>query len=211
MLIRLATRPTAGLYPENLPVKLENDYDFKEYSMADNIRAGLLTYILTDFRKRIDHAIAWLNEEWYNERLSSSDPTHHTNYNKWALRVLDGLLPYLDAKDKQLLRFLSEIPELNADMLVRVKKLAQDPERVPLAVMSLQYLTMFRPPVKEICLDAVEDMWRSNPVAKAKAAAILTKHRPSVLPPPEPPATPATPVKAEAAAPPSALEQKATA
>lgn len=48
------------------------------------------------------------------------------------------MVPYLDAKDKVLIRFLSEIPAINADILERVKKLARDPERVGLAVNAIQ-------------------------------------------------------------------------
>lgn len=60
------------------------------------------------------------------------------NYEEWVLKVLDGMVPYLDAKDKVLIRFLSEIPAINADILERVKKLARDPERVGLAVNAIQ-------------------------------------------------------------------------
>ena len=56
------------------------------------------------------------------------------------LKVLDGIVPYLDAKDKHLIRFLSEIPEVNAKVLGRVKGLARDPERVQLAVNSILYV-----------------------------------------------------------------------
>jgi symplekin len=56
------------------------------------------------------------------------------------LRVLDGIIPYLDAKDKLLIRFLSEIPEVNEKVLERVKGLARDPERVQLAVNSLLFV-----------------------------------------------------------------------
>ena len=59
------------------------------------------------------------------------------NYETWVLKVLDGIVPYVDAKDKLFIRFLSEIPAINADILERIKKLAQDPERVGLAVNSI--------------------------------------------------------------------------
>lgn len=59
------------------------------------------------------------------------------------MKVLDVILPYLDAKDKLLIRFLSEIPAIDEAILVRVKGLARDPERVTLAVNALQYVIMF--------------------------------------------------------------------
>jgi symplekin len=42
-----------------------------------------------------------------------------------------------------------------------VKGLCRDPAMVNLALTSLLYLVMMRPPVREIALDAVEDVWRT--------------------------------------------------
>lgn len=40
---------------------------------------------------------------------------------------------------------------------------------------------MFKPPVKESGLDALEDMWRNYSDAKVAAAKVLAKFRPNVL------------------------------
>lgn len=40
---------------------------------------------------------------------------------------------------------------------------------------------MFKPPVRELGLDALEDMWRNYSDAKNAAAKVLTKWRPHVL------------------------------
>ena len=82
-------------------------------------------------------------------------------YDLWVIKVLDGMLPYLDAKDKVFTRFLSEIPQVDAAVLERVKGLARDPERVPLAVKTLHYLVLLRPPVRELALDALQDLWEN--------------------------------------------------
>lgn len=140
VITRLATRASAGL--DGGLVKTE-DKDIARkgsFSISNAIRDALYLYVLEDFRRRIDVAISWLSEEWYNDRLQSEasdvEPTVH--YEKWALKVLDGILPYLDAKDKVLIRFLSEVPELVPCMLDRVKGLARDPERIILAVNAIQ-------------------------------------------------------------------------
>jgi symplekin len=156
---RLATRAAAGLEDPSDAVKQEADTPSR-LSVGNNIRESLYIYVLEDFRKRIDIAVAWLCEEWYNDRIQTKfgkDPV--LNYDKWTLKVLNGIVPYLDARDKVLTRFLSEIPALSAEVLERVKGLCRDPSMVNLALTSLLYLVMMRPPVRELALDAVEDVW----------------------------------------------------
>jgi len=99
-------------------------------------------YIIEDFRRRIGVAIAWLNEEWYSDRVvqqASPDAAYiPEHYEKWMLKVLDGIMPFIESNDRNLLiRFLSEVPAVNEDVLKRVVRLAKDPERVQLVVMAL--------------------------------------------------------------------------
>ena len=192
IITRLATRAAAGL-EEQEPVKVEHPNT--PISLNNTIRDSLYLYVLEDFRKRIDIAVAWLCEEWYNDKIqtkSGDDAVLH--YEKWVIKVLDGIVPYLDARDKVLTRFLSEIPGLSTDVLARVKSLCRDPAMVNLALTSLLYLVMMRPPVREIALDAVEDVWNTCKLfavslhsallietdddAKPMAAKYLTKWRP---------------------------------
>lgn len=107
---------------------------------SDSIRDRLFEHIMENFRTRIHVAISWLNEEWYNDRirLANNDSRHEAKYDHCVLRILDGIMPFLDAKDKLLIRFLSEIPAVNEGILLRVKNLADDPERVDLCLKALQ-------------------------------------------------------------------------
>ncbi len=136
--------------------------DGKDASAAEqhDIRERLLRHVLEDFRKRIDVAVLWLCEEWYNDKMQRRPeddvPLH---YEKWTMRLLDGFLPYLHPQDKVLTRFLGELPELNAAMMTRVKNLCKDPSMVPLALTSLLYLVVMRPPAKDLALDTVQDIW----------------------------------------------------
>lgn len=149
---RLATRASAGLHDvhgEDEDSKAVAKRQGGPSNLNDGIRDTLARYIREDFRPRIPIAIAWLSEEWFNDRMqvqaagqqarndSSTQPRR--NYEVWLLRVLDGIVPFLDAKDKLLTRFLGEIPEVNESVLERVKALARDPERVQLAVTTLLY------------------------------------------------------------------------
>ena len=119
-------------------------------SLGDGIRETLWKYVVEDFRHRIDVAISWLNEEWYNDRMQSkaaqeapatngdgATPVIKANYEKWTLKLLDAIVPFLDANDKVLVRFLGEIPEISQNLLDRVKNLARDPDRVSLAVKAI--------------------------------------------------------------------------
>lgn len=177
ILTRLATRASAGLEEPAGPVKVESDAEAR--SLSNTIRESLYLYILEDFRKRIDIAVAWLCEEWYNDKVQmklGEEAVLH--YEKWVLKLLDGIVPYLDAKDKVLTRFLSEIPGLSQDVLTRVKGLCRDPAMVNLALTSLLYLVMMRPPVREITLDAVEDIWNTcGSSLPSRATPYTNRHR----------------------------------
>ena len=130
-------------------------------------------------------AISWLCEEWYNEKVhakSNGKIQTSSNYEIWTNRVLEGFSPYLDAKDeKYLIRFLSEIPELQQGIFDLVKRIANDPDRGGLAVKSLWYLAMFKPPAKEQALDAIADLYRNYQGASVHAEKALRKFRPGCL------------------------------
>lgn len=158
ILTRLATRSTAGL--EETVVKGEDSDSPKRSSLGSNTREVLYNYIMEDFRRNTDVAVSWLCEEWYNDKMQAqSRGDCPNNYEKTALKLINGFLPYLHPQDKVLTRFLSEIPELNRAMLSRVKDMCRDPSVTQLALTSLLYLAMMRPPVKEMALDAVQDIW----------------------------------------------------
>ncbi|KAH7023149.1 hypothetical protein EDB80DRAFT_558563 [Ilyonectria destructans] len=179
ILARLATRSSAGL--EDISVKGEDDPSVSQ-SLSNNIRDVLYSYVMEDFRRHIDVAVSWLCEEWYNDKLQQkSEGDRPLHYEKCCLRLIDGFLPYLHPQDKVLTRFLSEIPELNKTILSRVKHMCRDPSVVQLALTSLLYQVMMRPPVKEIALDTVQDIWTDFEDARPMAAKYLSKYRPGFI------------------------------
>ena len=176
-----------------------------ERTFADGIRETLWRYVIDDFRHRIDVAIAWLNEEWYNDKITTrwaaaqasqeivngaAPATGAANYEKWTLRLLDAIIPYLDAGDKLLVRFLGEIPEVDTAIVGRVQAMARDPDRISLTVKALYYLVAFKPPAKTLAIDALESIWRNYAGAKAFVRPYLAKVRPAVLEEEAPPPTP---------------------
>ncbi|CAK7273024.1 hypothetical protein SEPCBS57363_005444 [Sporothrix epigloea] len=163
--------------------------------LNDKIRELLFRYVLEDFRKRIDVAVAWLCEEWYNDRLQkqykasrngSAAGTDETNagghYGEWVVKVLDGFLPYLHAQDNKVLtRFLSEVPALSEALLQRVKGLCRDPALVPVALTSLLYQLMMRPPARALTLDTLQEIWTEYEDARPMATKYLDKWRPGFV------------------------------
>ncbi|KAI9934442.1 hypothetical protein ASPWEDRAFT_43856 [Aspergillus wentii DTO 134E9] len=192
LLTRLATRAPAGLEVED-GQKAEQGAR-KKPTISDSIRETLYRYILEDFRSRVNIGITWLNEEWYNDRIQmkftasqrdpeSEDVSVPLHYDRWALRLLDGFLPYLDSRDTKIfVRFLSEIPEVTIPITQRIASLAKDPERVNLCVQSLLYLIMFRPPAREMCLNTLEDVYQTYEEARPAASKVLAKWRPQNQP-----------------------------
>ena len=185
MVTRLATRAPAGL--SDSPIKAEDSALVPStLNLGNSMRESLYAYVLEDFRKRIEVAVSWLSEEWYNDKVhrqvatdnSAAAPLH---YDKWALRLLDGFLPYLHAQDKVLTRFLSEIPDISTAILSRVKTLCRDPGMVTLALTSLLYLIMMRPPVRNLALDTMQEIWDEYEEARPAATRHLTKWRPAFL------------------------------
>lgn len=80
-----------------------------------------------------------------------------------------------------LIRLVSEIPSLPAELFTKLRKIADDPERVMLVVQALLYLVMFRPPVRELALDALETLWRENEDARKPSEKHLARWRPEVV------------------------------
>lgn len=194
LITRLATRSQFELQDDDgSTVKQENgDRSLAKkgsnFSLSTGIREALLNYVMENFRARITVAISWLNEEWYCDRIQqkqndSNDSTETTpTYTSYTLRLLDSLIPYLDTKDNRvLIRLVSEIPSLPAELFPKLQKIADDPERVNLVVQALLYLVMFRPPVREMALDALEALWRENEDARKPAERHLAKWRPEVV------------------------------
>ncbi|CAL3966337.1 unnamed protein product [Diplocarpon coronariae] len=180
ILTRIATRAPAGL-EELDALKAESEYSSSS-SLGNNIREFLCVYILEDFRKRIDIALAWLCEEWYNDKMQvKTDPNTILHYGKWVVQVLDGMIPYLDGQDRGLvIKFLSDIPGLSVDVLDRVKKLCRDPATVNMALQSLLFLVAYRPPVRELVLNAVEDVWETYEDARPIVVKLFSKWRPAL-------------------------------
>lgn len=163
MTIRLASRGLGkdGLeedgVPENPQTALARQAGDRE-AAAHSARDLIYAHVMEDFRGRMDLCTAWLTEEWYNQQTWSSNscPSDGSRYETLTMRVLEGIFPFIESKDRLLMRFLSDLPDLTERMIAKLKVLCLDPDRSALGYTTLQYLIMLRPPVREMCLDVVE-------------------------------------------------------
>lgn len=173
LLTRLATRG------------LNNETTQDNSELSDLIRTSIYNYFLDNIHDRIEIIIEWLNEEWFSEFNSIEDEKINDDsyeiqtpiYLKWAMKVLDSMIPFLEANDRKLfIRLLSDLPYLNSELVSRVTSLCIDPQRSVLGFQSLQFLIMFRPPVKRACLDILKDLYENNEDLKEKSLQLLKKY-----------------------------------
>ena len=200
ILTRLITRPTFDLVDKDdddlVKIKEENADRMlvkktQAIALPSRIRQAFHKFIMDDWRRRIDVAIAWLNEEWYAEKVrarmrsvcAATPEEEVPTYFHHAIKLLDSMVAYIDIKDaRYLIRFLSEIPALSPTLLARIKTIALDPERVNVAVQALMYLCLLRLPAREMALDVAESMWKENEDARAAVEkSVLKKWRPQAL------------------------------
>lgn len=178
---RLATRYQIGLQAQaEAMIKYEQSNNLK---LDDYIRELLYSSVMEDFRLRMPLAISWLCEEWMNDQIASRmsvNPVLH--YEQWALRILDGIIPYLDSKDKVLTRFVGEIPHITEGMISRIMELCRNPEMISLSIMTLFYVASMKPPAREAAMDAMQDVYSTCKLYSYLSShhthkQVLTEHR----------------------------------
>lgn len=196
-LVRLATRVPIGLEVEDEKINAMG------YNYADAIRERLLQYVMQGWKTRIDVAITWLTDEWMTDTVVAQEKAKEKakcadeakengakremglpNYTRWLHKLVDELSAFIGAElpeVKILIRLLSEIPHVSREVIEKVKRLAEDPERIGLVVPALRYLVLYRVPVREMCLDAMESMYREFDGARQLVRKDLARWRPQVL------------------------------
>ncbi|CCD26366.1 RNA-processing protein PTA1 NDAI_0H01920 [Naumovozyma dairenensis CBS 421] len=141
---------------------------------GDIIRDNLYEYMLQDFDNKVGLMVEWLNEEWYFESISKS--FEFATYNKWSLRLLDGLIPFLENNHRRLfIRLMSELPKLTMDHINKMRQICMDPARNSLGFQTLKFLVMFRPPVKGIIKEFLESILKEDATLEKQCNSILSK------------------------------------
>ena len=131
--------------------------------LSNILRERLFEYIMINFRDHMDLATSWLTEEWYNDQLF---PGPAGVYEKWAGRILDNILPFIEAKDAKdrriFLRFWGDLPLVTENHVNKLKILCLDPERQELGFATIKYLLLLRPPAREACIELCVDLYRNR-------------------------------------------------
>jgi len=141
VLSRLGTRALSGINDVDVDELQEENIHVSKLSTS--MREKIYAYIMADFRGRMDTAVGWLNEEWYNDKVmgkafEGNGIPYEAQYVKWMTKVMDGIVPYLEATDRIFLRFLSDLPEIPTQLLQNLRMLCLDPERSSLGFLALQ-------------------------------------------------------------------------
>lgn len=207
-MIRVAARAPAGLDKlVELRARSETDEDGSETPdegeiddqqinlrvspVATRIRDSIFKYILDDWHARLPLAVTWLTEEWYADRIAAvglsngttattKDDVSTPNYDLWVQRLLEYILPRIDATDhKHLVRTASELPSISRSMLRQMKVLFRDPATLKIGNMAFQYLYLMRPPTRDLVVDTMQEIWEEgDEEQKMTAAKALAKWRP---------------------------------
>jgi symplekin len=104
---------------------------------------------------RSKFASIWLNEEWYNEKISHSTAKQYTS-NLEA--ILTTYLPKIDGRDKSLAAFLTSLPEIPVFITAMLEGLCVDPDRSIVGFLALRDLVETRPPVRQAALNVLLEL-----------------------------------------------------
>lgn len=127
----------------------------------------LYAQLVPDFRIQLEPLVLWLSEEYYADSKE--------NYFNLVSRVVDEIIPRLELADsKTFIRLLSELPELNREIIFKIRSSCVDPERSVVGARTLKFLIMFKPPCREDCLDLVEELVKDG---VESVRGILSKYR----------------------------------
>ncbi|EGV64530.1 hypothetical protein CANTEDRAFT_120101 [Yamadazyma tenuis ATCC 10573] len=144
----------------------------KELKLKNEIK----TKILQDYEAgKVEDLDGEINKQFATLKENIDTP----QYSKWSAKVLDSIIPFLESKDRKIfIRLLSDLPLLTDELVGRIKSLCLDPVRIKLGFLSLQYLIMYRPPVKQACLNILQDLSESDQDdLKEEATKLLTKYK----------------------------------
>ncbi|RCK65714.1 Pre-tRNA-processing protein PTA1 [Candida viswanathii] len=188
LLTRLASRGMRIRHYDN-PDGTNSPDEIHKQEMADMIREEILKYCSASVNSRIDIIIEWLSEEWYSERVFQQDefikqgknPDKETIttpiYDKWSAKVFDAIINYIEPQAAKLfIRLVSDLPDLNDNVIGKIKSLCFDPVKSNIGFLALQFLLTYRPPVKESCIRVLKELAESDQEdTKAEAKKKLAK------------------------------------
>ncbi|WVQ92978.1 hypothetical protein IAU59_000040 [Kwoniella sp. CBS 9459] len=140
---------------------------------AETKRKTIADFVAADFVNRSKFASVWLNEEWYNSRIGA---VPSDSYSTNLLSILKAYLPKIDAKDRSLSSFLSNLPEIPPSVIAMLEDLCQDTDRNLVGFLALRDIVESRPPARKEALDALLGLC-THPERKIRVPGIITTVR----------------------------------
>ncbi|GAA5990965.1 hypothetical protein JCM10908_000101 [Rhodotorula pacifica] len=119
----------------------------------EGLRRQLLTFVTANLQTRMELARLWLNEEWFASRRSGHQEDRP--YDRLLRRFLEHISQVSSDKDKQLLQFLMDLPEIPRDEIYRLEAMATNIDQMQLGFSTLRELVVMRPSVRFAALDVL--------------------------------------------------------
>ncbi|KAI9100992.1 hypothetical protein DFS34DRAFT_450715 [Phlyctochytrium arcticum] len=144
-----------------------------------NTKRYIAELLSQDFKERIEAIVTWLHHVWLEEHKEDSitgDSSSDQGYTYWVIHFLEVAKRSLDPKDKTFAKFLIEIPEVNSEVIDRIKSFCEDPEWMQLGLFTIQGMMNHRPAVRSICFDLLLE-YTSHPAKLTRSTAIVMSKR----------------------------------
>ena len=129
----------------------------------------LVSFILDNFKDRMDLAILWLHEEYFKRSWMPDTADERDTYAHWFQSVLFGLQKprndqgeyALDHKDRAFTRFLMDSPDIDFEFVFEVINLyCNETERMALGISTLRDIILYRPAVRTRCVEMLLQLCR---------------------------------------------------
>ncbi|GAA6055098.1 hypothetical protein JCM3770_001798 [Rhodotorula araucariae] len=138
---------------------------------AEEWREVLFRFVTGDLQRRTELARLWLNEEWYASKRRKV--VENRPYDRWLRRFLDHVGVASSNKDRELLQFLMDLPEIPVDEIYRLEGMAVNADQMQLGFSTLRELVVLRPSVRRPALDVLLGL-ATHADKRVRNAAIMT-------------------------------------
>ncbi|GAA5879509.1 hypothetical protein JCM3774_002703 [Rhodotorula dairenensis] len=120
---------------------------------SENLRQHLLSFVTANLQARTELARLWLNEEWFASRCAGVQTNRP--YDRLLRDFLEHFSQISSDKDKQLLQFLMDLPEIPREEIYRLEAMATNTAQMQLGFSTLRELVVMRPSVRSAALDVL--------------------------------------------------------
>ncbi|KPV75221.1 uncharacterized protein RHOBADRAFT_53229 [Rhodotorula graminis WP1] len=138
---------------------------------GDEMREVVFRFVAGDLQGRTELARLWLNEEWY--ACKRRGIVENRPYDHWLRKFLEHVGVASSNKDRELLQFLMDLPEIPVDEIYRLEGMAVNADQMQLGFSTLRELVVLRPSVRPAALDVLLGL-TTHADKRVRNAAIMT-------------------------------------